>query len=249
MKCHSYIFSSSAPKNVRLFLFRLCVLVLSALSFQFAIHYWLDESKSKLGERKHAEKIGFNLSLSDIRANNADGLDVLYFGDSTALYIPSSDSSPIHEWTGRLLASKLKDHRVQYVSSAGLRFDVYDLMYRYSASTTDRIGVLVIPINIRSFSPPWLYDPALQFRRFKTALILGRHDLEALVRPVLSFNAMKSVAPTPKELRDLVGDAIQAHRFPNSPRFLAQMHYGFAIPRDHPLLESIRSIDEATRPR
>lgn len=225
---------------------KLGILALLVLSLQFSIYHLLDGPDAVLVERRYAENSGFTLSLSDLRVDYEDGLDVLYFGDSTALHISGSPGT-ISNRTGKLLASKLPNHEVQAASSAGLRFDVYDLMYRYSMNTTDRIEVLVAPVNVRSFSPPWLHNPALQFRRFKTALILGRYDLDALLRPVLSFNAMKSVAPSRAMLGERVKVAIGRHSISNPSRWRELMHYDFAITPDHLLFRSIRSMGEATR--
>ena len=109
------------------------------------------------------------------------GVDVLYLGDSTLL-LPVGEVT-----TGEILQELLPDRRVGQVAHPAYGFDLF---YDYAAYV-DRHGgwstTLVLPINLRSFSPAWDMRPAFQFEKESKILALGLPWARLLLRPLDVF--------------------------------------------------------------
>jgi pimeloyl-ACP methyl ester carboxylesterase len=110
-----------------------------------------------------------------------EGVDVLYYGDST-LVLPAGEVT-----TGEILQELLPDLRVGQVAHPAYGLDLF---YDYTAYM-DRRGVwpstLVMPVNLRSFSPEWDRRPAYQFEKESRILALGLSWTRLLLRPLDVF--------------------------------------------------------------
>lgn len=96
---------------------------------------------------------------------NYDGAapaDVLYFGDSVLLRVSRNDveKSTLDQIFARKLAGK---YGVLGIAHTAYHMLVYRELARVLQKTTHRPKVVVLPINLRSFSPQWDYHPSWQF--------------------------------------------------------------------------------------
>jgi len=109
------------------------------------------------------------------------GVDVLYLGDSTLL-LPLGEVT-----TGEILQELLPDRQVGQVAHPAYGLELF---YEYAAHM-DRHGAspqtLVLPINLRSFSPAWDRRPAYQFTKERRILALGHPWARLLLRPLEAF--------------------------------------------------------------
>jgi hypothetical protein len=111
----------------------------------------------------------------------AEGVDVLYLGDST-LILPVGEVT-----TGEILQELLPNRRIEQVAHPAYGLDLFHDYVAYM----DRRGVwprtLVLPINIRSFSPAWDMRPAYQFEKERRILAMGLPLARLLLRPLEIF--------------------------------------------------------------
>ncbi len=117
----------------------------------------------------------------------AQGVDVLYLGDSTLL-LPFGEVT-----TGEILQELLPDQRVGQIAHPAYGLDLF---YDYAAYV-DRHGgwspTLVLPINLRSFSPAWDMRPAYQFEKESKILALGLPWARLLFRPLEVFGFFRAI--------------------------------------------------------
>lgn len=111
----------------------------------------------------------------------AEGVDVLYLGDST-LMLPVGEVT-----TGEILQELLPDRDIGQVAHPAYGLDLFHDFTAYM----DRHGIapqtLIVPINIRSFSPAWDMRPAFQFEKERRILALGLPWARFLYRPLEIF--------------------------------------------------------------
>jgi pimeloyl-ACP methyl ester carboxylesterase len=111
----------------------------------------------------------------------AQGVDVIYLGDSTLL-LPWGEVT-----TGEILQELLPDRRVGQVAHPAYGLELF---HDYAAHM-DRHGAspqtLVLPINLRSFSPAWDRRPAYQFTKESRILAMGLPLARLLLRPLDAF--------------------------------------------------------------
>ena len=111
----------------------------------------------------------------------AQGVDLLYLGDST-LILPVGEVT-----TGEIVQELLPDRQVGQVAHPAYGLDVFS---DYAAHM-DRHGAspqtLVLPINLRSFSPAWDRRPAYQFTKVRRILAMGHPWARLLLRPLEAF--------------------------------------------------------------
>lgn len=111
----------------------------------------------------------------------SQGVEVLYLGDSTLL-LPLGEVT-----TGEILQELLPEREVGQVAHPAYGLEVF---HAYAAHM-DRHGVspqtLVLPINLRSFSPAWDRRPAYQFTKERRLLALGHPWARLLLRPLEAF--------------------------------------------------------------
>ncbi len=111
----------------------------------------------------------------------SQGVEVLYLGDSTLL-LPLGEVT-----TGEILQELLPNRQVGQVAHPAYGLGVF---HDYAAHM-DRHGAspqtLVLPINLRSFSPAWDKRPAYQFTKERRILALGHPWARLLLRPLEAF--------------------------------------------------------------
>jgi acetyl esterase/lipase len=108
-------------------------------------------------------------------------VDVFYLGDSTLSY-PLSEVT-----TGEILQEMLPARDIGEISHPSYNLDVYLHYIRRIVRSSHRPHVVIIPINMRSFSPEWDMRPGYQFEEVKKTLILGPVFSRMLSRPLKTF--------------------------------------------------------------
>ena len=121
-----------------------------------------------------------------------EGVDVLYLGDST-LWYPRGDST-----TPQILQTLLPQQQVGEISHAAYGFEVYRAYAEELAQQLQDDETLqpptwvVLPINMRSFSPEWNLRPGYQFVEEQTVLRLGVPLARFVARPLDIFGGFDS---------------------------------------------------------
>jgi acetyl esterase/lipase len=111
----------------------------------------------------------------------ADGVDIVYFGDST-LSLPEGEVT-----TGEILQELLPDYVVGEISHPAYGLDLYLNYIKYIVRSNHHPDTIIVPINMRSFSPEWDMRPAYQFEKETKILTLGVPLSRMFFRPLKVF--------------------------------------------------------------
>ena len=95
------------------------------------------------------------------------GVDIVYLGDSTLIYPEGEPTIP------ELLRDLIPNHTVGDVAHPAYQLDLYERYVNYLVEHKAQVEAVIIPINMRSFSPEWDLRPTYQFEREKTILTYG----------------------------------------------------------------------------
>ena len=95
------------------------------------------------------------------------GVDIVYFGDSTLIYPEGEPTIP------EMLRNLLPTHALGDVVHPAYQLDLYERYVNYLVEHNSQVKAVIIPINMRSFSPEWDLRPTYQFEREKTVLTYG----------------------------------------------------------------------------
>ncbi|MCB9111296.1 MAG: hypothetical protein H6634_08600 [Anaerolineales bacterium] len=88
---------------------------------------------------------------------------ILYFGDSVLLRISREDVQK--DTLDQMLANKVKNkYSILSIAHTAYHMLVYRGFIRILQSTLFRPKIVILPINLRSFSPQWDFNPAWQFQ-------------------------------------------------------------------------------------
>jgi dienelactone hydrolase len=130
----------------------------------------------------------------------ADRADVIYFGDSTLTY-------PLGQvTTGEILQEMLPNRTVGEIAHPAYNLDLYlhytkyilrsargqPALSRSKGLRPTRPRVIIMPINMRSFSPEWELRPGYQFEEVKKTLALGPLLSRILSRSLEILGAFQS---------------------------------------------------------
>lgn len=118
------------------------------------------------------------LQLQDHLANNTD---IIYLGDSTVWYPTGSQT------TAEMLQALLPEQTVGEVSHGAYHLDLYLGFAAYINSQPARPETVIIPINMRSFSPGWDQRPTYQFDEEQFVLWAGVPMAQILGTPLDVF--------------------------------------------------------------
>ncbi len=111
----------------------------------------------------------------------AEGVDVLYLGDST-LMLPVGEVT-----TGEILQELLPERHIGQIAHPAYGLDLFHDYTAYMDERGGRPQTLVVPINMRSFSPAWDMRPAYQFEKESKILAMGLPWARLLLRPLEVF--------------------------------------------------------------
>ena len=117
-------------------------------------------------------------------------VEILYFGDST-LWHPLGSQT-----TAQMLQEYFGDRQVGELSHAAYNLDLYahyiQRLVTYSNTHDYHPQLVIIPINMRSFSPEWDQRPTYQFTQEKVVLDYGVTLARFFGRPVDIFGGFES---------------------------------------------------------
>ncbi len=114
--------------------------------------------------------------------------DIIYLGDSS-IYAEGKDDSD-HRTIARMLQDMAPQYSLGSVTHPAYHIDIYLEFCKYIIQQKYRPAVLIIPINMRSFSPDWDRRPHYQYEIQKIVLKGGilKTILLAFYKPLLIFN-------------------------------------------------------------
>jgi len=189
----------------------------------------------------------------------ADGVTTIHFGDSVQRSTSPADRDRrnLHE----MLQAGLADERMGSLQSDAGSMELYLACARYLARQDRRPRRLLIPVNLRSFSPEWDPRPEYQLRLellrlrfgdpialgFRTPLSLWKiYPLHPLSRE--EYHRMPVVADGRRIAS--VGELIEGSRTaPGKTRLESQFlfRYGVALTPDHRKLRAMEAIVDTCR--
>jgi len=173
---------------------------------------------------------------------------VVYLGDSTVNGIAQDDED--RRCLSAMVQDLLPDARVGVICHGGYHARVFEHQCSYMARTDNPPSVVIVPINLRSFSPVWDLRPAWQFEKEKFFL---RHDsslVRMFWRPLTIYRAVDVVPVSREEFArapvyvggGIIGTVAEsgAGGFavrPHADQFLSR--YGYRLHREHRLLVAL----------
>lgn len=129
-------------------------------------------------------------------------VEILYFGDSTVWHPRGSQTIPA------MLQEYLTDRTVGEISHAAYNLDLYEYYVRGLVDATVesnyRPALVIIPINLHSFSPEWDRRPEYQFAEEKQVLDYGITVARLFGRPWTIFGGYNSPITTEEYLSTAV---------------------------------------------
>jgi hypothetical protein len=113
--------------------------------------------------------------------------DIIYFGDSTLYTVGRGDKDKRD--LGRMAADMLPQYSMGEISHAAYHIELYLEYCRYIVKQKYHPSIIIIPINMRSFSPDWDMRPQYQFEREKIILKGGllKHLVLVFYKPLRVF--------------------------------------------------------------
>jgi hypothetical protein len=106
--------------------------------------------------------------LSELRGHIRKNVDVLYFGSSVDYHsnIHDKDKRKISE----MVQSGVTNLNFASISNGAYDLEVFNSFIRYIVNQDHHIGLYILEINLRSFSPDWDKRPNYQFKEEKFIL-------------------------------------------------------------------------------
>jgi hypothetical protein len=180
-----------------------------------------------VGDLVYFEMIGHKKNPWEIVAFDAlleEGVDVIYFGDSTTIDISKNDQDlrPLPE----MVNDASPGFSVRKHSYAAYHAEVFEGYCRRLATFEQKPKAVIIPINMRSLSPAWDLKPEWQFEKEKFLLKNNRYWADVALVPLTVFRYV-----------DLV--PIEQDEFETEPVYFGKAHAGH-------IAEFIREIPDET---
>jgi len=157
----------------------------------------------------------------------AERVDVVYLGDSVLESLSGRDVD--RRDISQMLDDLLDNRSVVRVSHAGYGMEVYLRFAEYLARQPVRPRILVVPLNLRSFSALWPYS--FEFERLRLAWgdLIG----VGLYRPMTGLKLLPAPAGRGPALRS-------GEDFPRAA-------YGGALSPEHPRVRALKQLTEVCR--
>jgi len=123
-------------------------------------------------------------AIRDAYRGPESGPSILLFGDSTTLLVSNSDLDrrPLLE----LVSEQIGSSAILVIAHIAYHAAAQDALLRALATMPRRPDVVVLPVNLRQFSPQWLDNPNFQFEGLIEACNSYIQD-RTTVRPVPPF--------------------------------------------------------------
>jgi len=224
---------------------------------------YLNRRIKDLGDRIFGRKYGILEKIVEEFDKRDVCPDVLYLGDSTVLRVSNEDEDK--RSTADMLAADLKGKaRVLEISHGAYHMEVFYHLLSTLKVTCHRPRLIILPINMRSFSPQWYLRPNWQFRPEIELLIsyYSGHGLRKYYRKYKYQDGYEKI-PVEFPLSDIrtIGEFEELRLNKNNPSILQEMRrkelfiyfYLYPISKEHPrlinLMETVhlaRSLDSKT---
>jgi len=118
-------------------------------------------------------------------ADLAENASIVYLGDST-ITLPAGEVT-----TGEILKEMLPECTVAEIAHPAYNLHLYQYYVRHIVHSANPPRVIVVPVNMRSFSPEWDRRPGYQFVEEKVVLTLGPLLSQVLWRPMQAFGGFE----------------------------------------------------------
>ncbi|MBF0483130.1 MAG: hypothetical protein HQL25_00340 [Candidatus Omnitrophica bacterium] len=113
------------------------------------------------------------------------GADIIYFGDSTTESFTAEDANKAS--IGALLQMLIPQAQIAKITHPSYQMDVYAAYGRYILRKGYHPKFVIIPINLRSFSPVWDINPSYQFDKEKIVLDVKDTFVMRYLKPLAVF--------------------------------------------------------------
>lgn len=185
--------------------------------------------------------------------------DVIYFCDSCNAWVDANDND--RRWISKMLHERLPNKNVVSLDGGAFHLELYAAFVDVIVNRKIKPDLLIIPINLRSFSPEWDARPSYSFRD-------SIQQLQKLDRPFASAFAplMKTLQWEPevtesmseyrktsvldgKQVVGTVADFDGSEYRNPTPENLRKkfiFHYMYTLQEDHRKLTALRRIAEQT---
>lgn len=134
--------------------------------------------------------------IFEIEALLEEGVDVVYFGDSTTIDI-APDDADIRSLP-EMVDDALPEQRVGRIAHYAYHGEVYEGYSRVLAESDSPPVTAIIPISMRAFSPAWDLRPDWQFEKEKFLLQHRAMWSRIVLKPLTVFRYV-DVAPISRE--------------------------------------------------
>lgn len=150
-------------KKLLTFACKLLLLVLLFISLSLVIEKYIEIQEAKQSSAK-MQKLGTFAELTKLDSFLKDGTDVIVFGDSVSHYTNATytDVRTIGEMLQSIAPSEMK---VELISYGAYHTRIYEAFSQYICAQQVKPETVVIPINLRQFSPAWDSRPEYQFEK------------------------------------------------------------------------------------
>ncbi len=185
---------------------------------------------------------------------------ILYLGDSSLFSGHPSDTDK--RTIPELLQERLHEHAVGQIHKAAFNMDVFLCILRYIQDQEYRPDLLVLPVNLRSYSPVWQARPDWQFVTLKLYLQHDSSVFRAFYEPLAIFKVLNVRPVTVGEYHDALtetlGKASVRLELPNGapcefgpdgePQLNAAQRfavaYAYPLSPQHPQLKALKEVSE-----
>jgi len=140
--------------NLNRFIFKLLLILLVLLLLQCVFYLILPQEFPAI----------VNMLSKELQKEN----DIVGFGDSSVYFHAKEDD--IDKSIFKILSGFYPQLSLHEFNSPAYHLDLYENMIRFFIAEHKNVKILIIPINMRSFSPQWNMNPGYQFEEENIAM-------------------------------------------------------------------------------
>jgi hypothetical protein len=236
------------------FLAKLALLVIATLFLQVSAYEILNRMPDRDELSFYSEiitRLPRNVRLA--REFVRQGREVIFFGDSVDLSRSHLDGnkSPLH----RMIQDRLPGQTIGPLVHEGYNMDTFLAYAGYISSSTRKPRLVIIPVNMRSFSPQWDADPSCQFD-MERQVLSGGYLKRVFLKPLILFGAVKQRGISREEyentpvfngsqmvgrVRDFLGESFREPSDGKTEKKLV-FHYMYSLEPGHRKLVSMAKM-------
>jgi hypothetical protein len=129
------------------------------------------------------------------------GVDVIYFGDSTVVELARGDTD--HRSLAQMVDQRLPGLEVVPIAHYAYHMGLYSAYCDTFRRARHRPRAVLVPVNLRSFSPHWTRKPEWQFEKEKYLLRHPGPVSRAFLRPLAVFRAVELNSVSEEEFANI----------------------------------------------